>query len=487
VSGILFGFSLLWSWLPLVGGMLLMGYLHVDDWLAGRGGLRRWKRPLLALAVPLVFLAIAVPSARVYQIPKVDCGYVLDRRLVEEMLQYRANRIGHRLPDRSRFGLADWWSLMDQLDDAENGEMVRDMPKDQRLAHLLKMYRGAYLEMRDGFNRGELPLWRLYRPHLLLYRNVREWSDQCDKPEQVEEGIAFVREMPRWRISPTEVLQRQYQYDYLFARYGVYFPDVMNALTGDNENVVTMYILMNRLPWERERTLRQLDRVFQQKSQLAWQAELAFWDDVGDAREVYQQSWAMHDQYSYLRDGGRSEGDYYQIDPIYALSRQSGYSMCSQAYSMEADRRATLLYLALRGYFLQHGEVPESLDDLKGSRLEEIPKVPGIGLDYYYQPHPRKIDLEAFEEEEYRERKRLENLPPLVRDGLPYLWYPESGTIHYDIPFPSPHIEEAEQDWRRVDDGELIPLHFAKFTLNVDSAGEETSEVGDAATGEEAK
>jgi hypothetical protein len=371
---------------------------------------------------------------------------------------------------------------MDQLDDAENGEMVRDMPKDQRLAHLLKMYRGAYLEMRDGFNRGELPLWRLNRPYLLLHRDVREWSDQCDKPEQVEEGIAFVREMPRWRISPTEVLQREYQYDYLFARYGVYFPDVMNALTGDNENVVTMYILMNRLPWERERTLRQLDRVFQQKSQLAWQAELAFWDDVGDAREVYQQSWAMHDQYSYLRDGGRSEGDYYQIDPIYVLSRQSGYSMCFQAYLMEADRRATLLYLALRGYFLQHGEVPESLDDLKGSWLEEIPKVPGFGLDYYYQPHPRKIDLEAFEEEEYRERKRLESLPPLVRDGLPYLWYSESG---YDNDIP--HFEESEQDWQLFEYGGLVPLHFAKFTLDVDSAGEETSESDDEATGEEAK
>lgn len=58
--------------LPIAAGFFLATWLLAPDWIAGRLTLRSWIGPTIAIAAPAIFIATALPPARLAQLPLTD-------------------------------------------------------------------------------------------------------------------------------------------------------------------------------------------------------------------------------------------------------------------------------------------------------------------------------------------------------------------------------------------------------------------------------
>ena len=68
----------------------------------------------------------------------------------------------------------------------------------------------------------------------------------------------------------------------------------------------------------------------------------------------------------------------------------------SSLYTAESQRRGTILYLALRMYYNDHAQLPESLDALvAGKYLHRLPVVPIVCKPFYYEPIGAREELNA--------------------------------------------------------------------------------------------
>ena len=131
-------------------------------------------------------------------------------------------------------------------------------------------------------------------------------------------------------------------------------------------------------PWEKTRALRFAEYRFQTDSLVAEQSErlvLHNEDDikyltakVSELQMTIPNRVIYHDEISYL--------------PV------TPYSI----YSMEQKRRVAILQAALRLWYDEHGELPETLDQLQGVYLTEIPLVPFYNTPFEYCPHPGEND-----------------------------------------------------------------------------------------------
>jgi hypothetical protein len=54
---------------PLFAGFMLASWLRAPDWIVGRNTLRSWLKPALAVALPLLLIAVLLPPVRMTQIP----------------------------------------------------------------------------------------------------------------------------------------------------------------------------------------------------------------------------------------------------------------------------------------------------------------------------------------------------------------------------------------------------------------------------------
>jgi hypothetical protein len=121
------------------------------------------------------------------------------------------------------------------------------------------------------------------------------------------------------------------------------------------------------------------------------------------------------------------ETDMYRFRLLTSLAMMH-YKRYDSLYTAEAQRRGTILYLALRMYYNDKGELPESLDALvKEEYLDRLPVVPIVCKPFYYEPDGAS---------EKRDVKSLEQFAGYTTGGintsflfehdstLPFLWYP---------------------------------------------------------------
>ena len=90
--------------------------------------------------------------------------------------------------------------------------------------------------------------------------------------------------------------------------------------------------------------------------------------------------------------------------------------------AFEAQRRATLLTLALQAYRLEHGQLPESIEAIEGEFFDELPRDPYSGRDFVYfpdgPPEPRGPDEELLWENIVQHHKMPGREPCLWSPGV---------------------------------------------------------------------
>jgi hypothetical protein len=78
----------------------------------------------------------------------------------------------------------------------------------------------------------------------------------------------------------------------------------------------------------------------------------------------------------------------------------SGIEAAHHAVEFEAERRATIIILALKAFQLEHEKLPETLTELVGPYLKQLPLDPFSGRDFVYVreglPSPDAMDTDAY-------------------------------------------------------------------------------------------
>jgi hypothetical protein len=77
--------------------------------------------------------------------------------------------------------------------------------------------------------------------------------------------------------------------------------------------------------------------------------------------------------------------------------------------TLEMRRRATLIVIALVAWRLEHGTLPQTLDQLDGVDLDEVPLDPWNNKPFNYQPAGLPYEIKFPD-------------PPSIAAGQPFLW-----------------------------------------------------------------
>jgi hypothetical protein len=440
-----------WSMLPIPLTLLLATRLRTADWLVERGGLRTWLRPGLALLIPAVALLVAVPLYRVYSIPVVEPGFspaeFLQPLTAEEQkaldlyeralpiltprnygdLVFSSQQRGRDLTDdecawvdanSERIAMAEKASRQ-RIRNCPTGTVVPEKRRLTELARLLlcsaiasekegkldaaldqyfaALRVASYL--RDWY---PIPLTRDQR-----YRTLEERLSESGEPIET----AVLNRLPQWAArkgqTPERIIAAGRRLEDVTSdaasSNGVKLAclQLQRLLSGDLSDLPasrngtplpTLTVLWLRLPWERARAERLLNRLT--RYQL---------DDLSRVEEGIRRGEAFRPPAC-----GPNVRDYllwHETETPYAL--HAGISLPPVEYDLRwgtvklvqdyvafvAQRRAVRAILALEAWKLKHGSLPKKLDELVGHGLDQLPADPYSGKSFHYFRDGLKIPL----------------------------------------------------------------------------------------------
>jgi len=417
-----------WSVLPVPASMLLATWLRSRAWMIQRNDLSAWFAPALTLLMPVVALLTIVPMVRVYEIPLVDLGFspeeyarphtaeedvtldlyrqavaapqdesflgdemgptsgmasmggmVDDSTAVDEQTRLemkqgwlKANRETLRLTleatqqrncsfyyhpiDRDPV-LSSLWSLRDLLKlDADHRESRGDLDGalDRHLA-VLRMIR--HTRQQSGFDE------QVERQERSALDRMFQWAKHKDQtPERIAHAIKQFEDLMR-QMPP---VSEQYKADFLLNRRLVEGDEaVLRAVFNDSDTVDAIKATARWAPWEQARAQRLLDHRARQDVDELERLETAA--ETGDC---------MHPRN--YRFAGLNDRRL-QTTWAVALQRVSfdvAESIAKEYVHTVTRRRTTLILLAVEAWRLEHGQLPDKLEDLVGPYLEQLPTDP---------------------------------------------------------------------------------------------------------------
>ena len=166
------------------------------------------------------------------------------------------------------------------------------------------------------------------------------------------------------------------------------------------------------LPWERWRALRLIDAILAPP-----------WQELEAARVALQSNTPYQaptgEEFSHLRDVG----------PTFSIveSMRTYHGNVRQDLDwINTSQRVTLIILALQGWALEHGSLPDTLEQLVPSWFEVLPIDPVTAQSFQY--FTKGVDQELRWEEPHRGAKFV--LPP----GRPFLFAPRPEENAADLP-----------------------------------------------------
>jgi hypothetical protein len=408
--------SWLWSVAPLPLAFLVGTWLHAPNWLSERKTWRARLRPVLVVAVPALAILVAIPLVRVYEIPLVGPGFdvaELNRPVSAEeketlALYKRANGLlWQAAPEQGEAAEAEiispsaaaesarrkaveqavtlaleasrrpvpapyWDPVAMPNPDAEielanlvlaSGKRLQTEGKlDAALDRCLAAVRIAIAVRRQS----------LYSPEsaddleVLACEQLAGWAAQSgQKPRRVLEALRTLEQ--QWRDPPSyrDLIKHKYFCD-------------LDCIQGDQPGGLGESVFW-WLPWERARALRLLNKLTAEQyarykkteETLAAGGFVALPSDVeGSPRDITYQIV-------------RPMVGLYTIDVVNGRRVNIGY--LGNCLRVETYRRATRLVLALDAWNLEHSGLPESLDDLKGKYLDQLPVDPYSGGEFQYE------------------------------------------------------------------------------------------------------
>jgi hypothetical protein len=430
-----------WSMLPIPLALLLATRLRTADWLVERGGLRAWRRPGLALLVPACALLVAVPLYRVYSIPVVEPGFspaeFLQPLTPDEQkalgLYERASPI---LTPRDYSNLV--WSSRQGERDLTDDECAWVDANVERIAMAQKASRrrihncptGAAVPEKKGLTElarllvcsaivrekeGKLDAaLEQYLAALRVASYLRDWYpipltwDQryrtleerlSESGESIE--TAVLDRLPRWAArkgqTPERIIAAGRRLEEVASEAAsgngvkLAYLQLQRLLSGDlralpasrnGTPLPTLTVLWLRLPWERARAERLVNRLT--RCQL---------DDLSRVQEGIRRGEAFRPPAC-----GPNVRDYllwHETETPYALHAEIslppveynlrwGVKLVQDYIALVAQRRAVRVVLALEAWKLKHGALPKKLDELVGHGLDQLPADPYSGKPFHY-------------------------------------------------------------------------------------------------------
>jgi hypothetical protein len=402
-----FGMSWWWTVAPLIVAFLTATWLHALDWFLERKGWRVWLRPVLVIVVPAFIILAAIPIVRIYEIPWVEPGFNLmefsrpaspveqkARAFYTAAIELQKSRLTTGVPggmtqndleaeavslavEASRYPLPgfspdleenDRWDGMDweiRLAGAvfDSGKKLQ---AERKLDAALDRFLAADHIALHAWQRWGLP-WPPFGLEIRIGEQLTYWaSERGQTSAQVLKAMhAFERQ---WRNSPTSC--DDLKFSYFLTRRGLE-GDAWHGPYPPYYRLSQFLPIARWLPWERARAVRVLNKLNAEDIVLCREFDSA----MAAGRATPSQD---RDPYSLQKSIDRFTYEYVRdAEWPYRIKQFADY---------DRYRRATLLVLAIEAWKLDHGSLPNSLDQLKGKYLEQLPIDPLNGGEFGYQP-----------------------------------------------------------------------------------------------------
>ncbi len=426
-----------WSVLPIPLVLLAATLVRSSDWMLERHTGRAWLKLALIVGLPLVAIAVYVPLHRAHEIPatpwlatalanytrpvaatengtlelyrraweaytpreKVDVPGLpatSDRELTAEEQAQRsaaylsANEEALRLTLQASRQQADFFTpsgddtLLRRVSSlaslvVDSGGALQDEGKlDEALDRYLTAIRiSRQLRQRAStFHYADRA--EEYASQVLV-----QWAAAADQsPERIKRSIEAYQEHSHDLPAADEVLKSQWV---VLRRAIEGDPEAIETLTGVRtsdrpaareyvDTIVRRAALFDRLaPWEVARAQRAVDHRT---------AEALF--RKTNPEVIYP-----------VVEPDRRWYEYRRTTPLLSdFNWRSAEELTAGALQSETRRRATLVLLALEAWKAEHGELPDSLDPLVGTYLQELPVDPYRDKPFEYVPQGLPLALE---------------------------------------------------------------------------------------------
>lgn len=423
---ILWQINPLWSQLTIPLVLLLATWLRTPYWLLERNDWRAWLPSGLALAVPTAVILTCVAFHRAYEIPLVDPGFsskefnrpmTSEERKTLDLYQQAIRKMASRKVEKGS-KVEDAWKNTITLTDKDIAWVNAN---EETIGLAIKASRGKLLpaESNSFEQKGMLNLGRLLvdraamlekqkkldeafdcyctairislhlrdldsaceatRIEMYVYAHLTAWSMQ---PDQTSERIVTaVRQLKQLTSNVSTINGIKLAY-FRMQRAIEGDPNAMDAKYFPKPEFTTLWL---RLPWERERALRLLNE--QTRTQLASASRME------KAVRKGERSFSLSPPYDPSNHPWRGYFSYPSHSwlgvVIYGVPNPYDFGQRIDNLNMdyaiqETSRRAIQLILALEAWKLQHGSLPESLDELVGSCLDQLPVDPCSGEPFRY-------------------------------------------------------------------------------------------------------
>ena len=486
------GIPWIWSIAPIPLIPLVATWLRAPYWLLERNGIKGWWSTASWLTATVGLLLAAVMAYRVYQIPLITPGFspeefsrpasaeaqataemycragdliepisklehptkeetdeenlarrrawIEANRAVIEMAMEASRRPecdGLEPPGRERLGDAG-----DDLACLLVGE-ARLLGTDGDLDAALQRYLAA-LRISSHIRPRSRCAFRADHIERTVYNYLKHWAAKPGQtPERIRTAVEAIEQIISQPPSRTDTIKAEY----CVARQIVEGDtDLLGNVFNDPEiETVREVVAMQWMPWEKARavrlldwsTLRALTRMESIEQALANGTSLP----MGAPSRYYCRWWPCSALQVRL------------YNTTIALRHFHGPGWWSGEAKMLVDtatqRRATCLVLALAAWKLEHGELPDKLDDLVGPYLTKLPPDPHSGEPFRYF---RKGIPIAITHRYYRDDddKPIE----LVGAEEPFIWSTGWHLTFNKNSKTTPTYDEYytnELDWRGVD------------------------------------
>jgi len=420
--------SWLWSVAPLCLAFLVATRLRTRDWLLERTGLRAWVRAGWPVAVAVVGIPAAVMAVRVYQVPGVELGFSPEefarpasREALETMAIY-SRAYAKYVPESQfkpsepnapsealRLGTKElhvpaWepqWLKANQEAIAFTLEASRrqgaDLLDPSVVLNVWRVDQLAYLLVANGRRlqaEGKLDeAWNRYRAALRVSVHMRMRSSHIMWADQIEQNVYSPLRLWAGQSGQTSarVAGALADLDAILARVPsrcdtieAAYVESLRRLDPSFEGIGAARVhggptfleeAIRSMPWEKARAMRLLDYVTALCLRDCRSAEnLA--KSGGRVRFTVGPSRPPEE----IRRLTRTTLALYESQwetPIWGVENSA---------SLETERRATRLILAIEAYKLQHGRLPKTLQELVGPYLKEMLHDPYTGEPFRYFP-----------------------------------------------------------------------------------------------------
>jgi hypothetical protein len=444
VPMLFWGANWLWSVLPIPLALLLATRLRTRDWLLGRNRLRAWLAPALAFLVPAAALLTAVPLYRIHQVPDIAPGFSVEtyerpmtpaEKATLDLYRQAVEALRHNLLDVSSHPLL----LAGEQRALTPTEIAALDANRKAIALALRASRGTFFYPIDDnpelFEIEHLDDWLLldtihlenedkldaaldrYMAALRICGQIRACDLHGFPSMNLLEPVIYAH-LRRWAARPHQTAARiraaerlltaAAAHDSLTAPLKLEYFYLRRILQGDRRvpfglgssgaRPLDVGILLGlELPWERARALRLLNLQTRLEFLAAERAygpeEPPFgisWDPESLAAWRWIERNLSGSRLAELFYGLRYE---LLLAPIsYTWNGEDVEpwrwypTLADRVRVLETMQNATRLVLTLEAWKLEHGRLPQRLEELVGHGLDRLPLDPYSGEAFRYLP-----------------------------------------------------------------------------------------------------